>query len=136
MKANELMTGDWIYNRVANITFQVYPQFFSQWYNRPEQFEETIQPISLTAEILEKNGWKIISNTPNKLEYLWSTGATEEYADVRVLVGKDRNNVLRWDFPALNIHLYRGDIGLTKFKYVHELQHALRLCGIDKEIVL
>jgi len=57
MKANELMIGDWVYNRVADITFQVYPQFFSQWHNKPEQFEDIIQPISLTTKILEKNGW-------------------------------------------------------------------------------
>lgn len=36
MKANELMVGDWVYNRIADITFQVYPQFFSQWHDKPE----------------------------------------------------------------------------------------------------
>lgn len=94
------------------------------------------QPIPLTSEILEKNGWKLISKTRNKLEYSWSTGAIEEYADIHIYVGKDHSNVWRWDFPILNIHLYRGDIELTKFRYVHELQHAIKLCGIDKEIIL
>lgn len=106
-----------------------------------EQFDggiwcEYLEPIPLTHEILEKNGWKLIPNTRNKLEYSWSTGAIEEYADIHIYVGKDHNNVWRWDFPILNIHLYRGDIELTKFRYVHELQHAIKLCGIEKEIIL
>lgn len=96
--------------------------------------DEEFVGYPLTAEILEKNGWKLISNTPYKLEYFWSTGAVDEYADVSILIGKDHNNVWRWDFPILNIHLYRGDIELTKFRYVHELQHALKLCGINKTI--
>lgn len=95
-----------------------------------------INPIPLTSKILEENGWKLISNTQNKLEYSWSTGAIEEYADIHIYVGKDHSNIWRWDFPILNIHLYRGDIELTKFRYVHELQLALKLCGIKKEIVL
>ena len=92
--------------------------------------------IPITPEILKKNGWKLISKTQYKLEYSWSTGAIEEYADIHIYVGKDHSNVWRWDFPILNIHLYCGDIELTKFRYVHELQHALRLCGIEKEIIL
>ena len=99
-------------------------------------YAEELSPITLTPEILEKNGWKLISKTRYKLECSWGTGAVEEYADIHIYVGKDHSNVWRWDFPILNIHLYRGDIELTKFRYVHELQHALKICGIKKEIVL
>lgn len=106
--------------------------YFEPWGVLPRD----IEPLPLSKVILEKNGWKLISDTPYKLEYIWSTGAVEEYADVRILIGKDHDNVWRWDFPILYIHLYRGDINLTKFRYLHELQHALRLCGIDKEIEL
>jgi hypothetical protein len=100
------------------------------------EINEEFVGIPLTPEILEKNGWKLISKTQYKLEYSWSTGAIAEYADIHIYVGKDHGNVWRWDFPILNIHLYRGDIELTKFRYVHELQHALKLCGIEKEVVL
>ena len=100
------------------------------------EIDDEIVGIPLTAKILEKNGWKLVSNTPYKLEYIWGTGAVEKFADVRILVSKDHDNVWRWDFPVLDIHLYRGDITLSKFKYLHELQHVLKLCGIDKEIEL
>ena len=40
----------------------------------------------------------------------------------------------------LDFYVSMGIVGKDKivipFKYVHQLQHALRLCGIDKEIVL
>ena len=48
---------------------------------------------------------------------------------------------LTW-FPeegGFNCHTYVPDCEINAFgifKYVHELQHALRLCGIDKRIVL
>ena len=130
MKANELMIGDWIYNKVADITFQVYPQFFSQWRNRSEQFEATIQPIPLTPKILEKNGFK---------EYGESWYLPDD--DVIVTVG--------FFMYKTTIHVKRGDDIFQKEVrcsyractenrgvHVHTLQHALRLCGIDKEIEL
>lgn len=110
MKANELMVGDWMYNRVADITFQVYPQFFSQWHNRPEQFESIIQPIPLTAEILEKNGFV-------------RDGESWWYKDFRIVLSTSNG-----------ISLVCGR--QMRFKYVHQLQHAIHLCGIEKEITL
>ena len=150
MNAKDLMIGDWIHRcytcsdtgREVVIDFQLTEirNLAKSLYVCSEKGVvckvEDAEPIPLTAEILEKNGWELISNTPYKLEYFWSTGAIEEYADIHIYVGKDHSNVWRWDFPILNIHLYRGDMELTKFCYVHELQHALRLCGIEKEIEL
>lgn len=127
MKITEFMLGDWVlYNGTPTKMTSALMYFDIGDY----------QPISITSKILEENGWKLVSNTRNKLEYSWSTGAIEEYADIHIYVGKDHSNIWRWDFPILNIHLYRGDIELTKFRYVHELQHAIKLCGIDKEITL
>jgi len=156
MKANELMTGDWVrvrlpwrcpwdghiekrwyMRRVTGVRTSVTDAnkiylYFEPWGVLPED----IEPIPLSPVILEKNGWKLVPDTPYDLVYLWSTEVDGEYTDVRIIVGKDHDNVWRWDFPILNIHLYRGSINLTKFKYLHELQHALRLCGIDKQIEL
>ena len=135
MDSKSLMIGDWVYNTFNQQAEQVVEIRQDQVilaYNDGNDYDE-IEPIPLTAEILEKNGWKLMPN-PYKLEYSWSTGAIEEYADIHICVGKDHSNVWRWDFPILNIHLYRGDIELTKFRYVHEMQHALKLCGINKTI--
>lgn len=118
MKVNELMIGDWVYNRVADITFQVYPQFFSQWHDRPEQFEATIQPISLTLKILEKNEF---------------TRFGTDYILKERHFGLENPSI-----PSnyLDNYWLQVSIKAVHIEYVHELQHALRLCGIDKEIEL
>ena len=88
------------------------------------------QPIILTPEILEKNGWKLDSalqcytSTP-----LW-------------LYGEGSINLLL-QFPtkqsagSLEIFDNQKIRGLFNFTwkdrlYIHELQHALRLCGFNK----
>ena len=69
-----------------------------------------LQPITLTAEILEKNGFKNID-----------TG-----------LDCDGSNIYWKTNNGYSINTQ--DINL---KFVHELQHAMRLCGInDKEIEL
>lgn len=78
-----------------------------------------IVPIPLTPEILEKNGFEL---QRDKSEL----GTLDTYW-------------LGSELGAFRIHrLNNGDyqFGLAKIRNVHELQHALRLCGIDKEIEL
>lgn len=85
---------------------------------------ENIEPISITPEILEKNGFVkqdyagwVISEDFGRRFMSYRT----DYFDglLKIVYAKD---------PLCDLCL--------KIKYVHELQHALRLCGIDKEIVL
>jgi len=72
-----------------------------------------IEPIPLTPDILEKNGFVVESRhcLGNPLQYcvlvdgLWIDITGENY--------------------------FEG-----KLEYAHQLQHALRLCGIEKEIIL
>lgn len=76
-----------------------------------------LTPIPLTPEILEKNGFRLQSDRSElgKLDTYWFGN----------------------ELGAFRIHrLNNGDyqFGLVKIKNVHELQHALRLCGIEKEI--
>lgn len=76
-----------------------------------------LNPIHLTPEILEKNGFEL---QRDKSEI----GTLDTYW-------------LGSELGAFRIHrLNNGDyqFGLAKIKFVHQLQHALRLCGIDKEI--
>lgn len=76
---------------------------------------DTCLPVLLTTEMLKKNGFK--------------------YNDCPIVLG--------WEQYGLT--LYRGGDGFLIncgqnvaliINYVHQLQHTLRLCGIDKEIVL
>ena len=114
------MIGDWVYNCIANIKFQVYPRFFSQWHNRPEQFVATIQPIPITPEILERNGWKSMKNGSGDFIL------TKPFVGNSATITKTINGyeMSHGAFNGMSIH------------YIHQLQHALRLCGIEKEIEL
>ena len=82
--------------------------------------QSLLEPISLTPEILEKNGW---------IKDLYSVESydNEELECLSLWVGEDGKNKWWWH---VGVEL------VTPINYVHELQHALRLCGIKKEIIL
>lgn len=81
-------------------------------------FPSNLQPIPLTPEILEKNGFERLGTDYILMGYpfgLTNPSTPDDYKD---------NYWLRVAASSVNI------------KYVHELQHALRLCRIEKEIIL
>ena len=119
MKANELkvtdlMVGDWVY-------ITEHPMRKEAKQVKPEHFLRSLvifEPIPLTPEILEKNG---LSN-----DYYGSYFKEDEHMLLEISTSED---CISW---TINTHEY----GILKLEYVHELQHALRLCGINKEIVI
>lgn len=151
MKANELMIGDWVMvypwdetpwkpNKITDINFHSWEGTdfcdsvgVEEW---DELSLDDIKPIPLTAEILKKNGFYASEVSSHHIKYVCSTGPIDEFADIVLICGKDNKDKWRWDCLELRIHYYRGDIHQFKINYVHELQHALRLCGIEKEIEL
>lgn len=82
--------------------------------------------ILITPEILEKNGFvgEIDGDNPVRTEYVFKHVNIIGYADC--------------DFYHCRIWITKGRarITLPKIHHVHELQHALRLAGIEKEIEL
>lgn len=113
MKANELMIGDWVNLSKGNWSENKKVELIDI-----EMVAEGVylaEPIPLTTEILEKNGFVLESYSGNVMSGKWWT---------------------REDFC---IHKSMNDsVGRNNFKYeyVHQLQHALRLSGIEKEIIL
>lgn len=94
---------------------------------------EKIEPIPLTPEILEKNGFNDTSFEANhKYKYVIHTN---EY-QLCYYPKTNSFNVYKKGIDPF----YTKDVFCCGFqnivKYVHELQHALKLCGIDKEIVV
>ena len=75
-----------------------------------------IEPIELTEDILVKNGFKKVNMTVD--------GDYRHYHLHGVCIS--------WEEQS-DFWYGEGDI---EFKYVHQLQHLLRLCGIEKEIEL
>ena len=79
-----------------------------------------LEPIPLTSEILEKNGFVEWSDKC----YRW------EYAE-GIYINADFTEEEPW------AHISNRCYSATPVcRYVHEFQHAMRLCGIDKKIVL
>ena len=74
-----------------------------------------VWPIPLTAKILEKNGFRF-NNLP--MEQYW-----QQYG-------------LRLYLSGHGYGINCGENVSLHIDYVHQLQHALRLCGIEKEIEL
>ena len=80
---------------------------------------EELSPIPLTTEILERNGF--VSDFLGDM--FWESESTR-FALQKGLDGRNR-----WWWEVCNSPF-------LPLNYVHELQHALKLCGIKKEIVL
>ena len=118
MKATELQIGDWVgrvfddkriiedYRQVDWIrTGEIGMRYCKVW------SIGCIEPIPLTPEILEKNGWK-------ETEY-W-----HEY--------KDGNTIIQCSLHKIWGIINEIEIEHFKCEYVHQLQHLLRLCGLDE----
>ena len=110
MYAKDLMIGDWVKfpignDKVVDLLYiegkGICASFSASATLFPVEVEK-LQPIPLTPEILEKNGF------------------SRNGLDIALFDRKGGD-----DF-----------IGAANLQYVHELQHALRLCGIKKEIEL
>ena len=114
MKATDLMIGDWVgvfddegiikdCRQVDWIrTGEIGMRYHKVW------SIGCIEPIPLTAEILEKNGWWY------EIEDMWL------HDEVSFCIEK-------W-----NGKFQCYDINQIKLDSVHQLQHALRLCGLDE----
>lgn len=162
MKANELMIGDWV--KFDGRTFKLCdvtvinpitnPALVTRSYIRKDVESPTgcfndaliiesalplkdIYPIPLTAEILEKNGFCVYGDQATYAEesdYYGKPTALRvqcnKYGDLHIWIeyvyteGREQH-VVEYE-PKLHL----------RTRYVHELQHALRLCGVEKEIVL
>lgn len=153
MKAEDLMIGDWVHliSTIHNVSFPdngviqdegyttirtpikittVSENCVSYYSNKLELYitlsSEDIEPIPLTPEILKKNdilykksSFYYIINDNKDLEcthYIYQT-IQEDWA-------------IGVDIGAYDCSVF------ARIKYVHELQHALKICGIDKEIVV
>lgn len=86
---------------------------------------DQIKPIHLTEEILKKNGWEYDDEEAKFAPCTWSGGGLmlqdTDDGGYRIVVTSDYDDEDTNDTPFVLL-------------YVHELQHALRLRRIEKEI--
>ena len=118
MNREYLMIGDWVYNthnKQNEQVVEVGSNCVMLAYNDLYAFDE-IEPISLTPKILEKNGF--VDEMSNYAYRTDNYNVCYYCADERLSINKYG--------AILDVHCF----------YVHQLQHALRLCGIKIEIEL
>lgn len=117
MKVNELMLDDWVL--FVGDLYKIQNEDFSGNYN--------FEPIPLTEEILKKNGyiwdekreaWYTVPMNGFAIQY------NEESNDIDLCIGVFN------PYTDIDYHAF------ATIKYVHEFQHALKLCKIEKEIIL
>lgn len=129
MKASELMIGDYVkfLGRIRKIKSIISKdtgvEISFEGKNTVVVSLDEIEPIPLTREILEKNGWK------------WNhyhTGIKVTIGTLHIVWGFYENciSVSDWAEDA------DSQITSLRCRYVHTLQNTLRLCGIEKEIEL
>lgn len=80
--------------------------------------EEHLAPIPLTDEILKANGFEYFHKNFAALD-------RKSPFQLEMVEWPNEEGIGLWMLG-----------GVIKIRYVHELQHALRLCEIEKEIIL
>lgn len=145
MKVEELMIGDWVKYlgrqwRVIDIaTTSHYPitlgeDYFEKCDDNGTRFLnkqeiEQVDPIQITSELLYQNGIELVDvgdngpSTPPKHRNRY-----EKY----FIHTKWKDTHLWFDRTTKKYHL--SNMGEAKIEYVHELQHALRLCRVDLDL--
>lgn len=138
MEAKDLMVGIYVYFNCFggekiivkltgfenNIVYGI-SEVGSHWCNI-----EKVEPIKVTPEILEKNGFTKSTPSPGIHTRCYELDNK-----------KDRYNLTITDYNKykrllLNVDSEDSECFNIKCDYVHELQHALHLCRIKKEIIL
>lgn len=121
MKAKDLMINDYVlFNKipliiVSNMATVVWLEGEQGWF-----FNDEIEPVTITEAILKANGFSEQPNTPEAcMDFVFSN---ED--GIRVYVTPEIGEIY-------SVHaLFTGKIDMT-IRYVHELQHILRLIGLD-----
>lgn len=137
MRNEDLMVGDWfrfrytIDGKEIVLTFRISQTADDLGYvwgndgNRNGRMcePERLEPIPLTTEFLEKNFGEARNGG-------YFEG--DEFYELFIIEVNDGTWIIKRDDVEFS-NIPRQQVMVS---YVHELQHALKLCGIDKTIVL
>ena len=125
MKATELMIGDWVLINNTPHKIQAIDSIDAEILADDELYyvgedrchsEDKIEGIPITPEILENNGFIKV----NSQRYDYGYPDTDCYVKVN-----PKKNMIHVNGRNANSNLY-------SHSFVHELQRALRLCGLNE----
>lgn len=95
---------------------------------------DDIEQIKLTSDILVKNGFEYAFNKASEMQnkQLLVANIGGHYIEIRL----DKRNVAIWyDYDENGDGVY-SDVLIDLPHHVHNFQHLLRLCGIEKELTI
>jgi hypothetical protein len=123
IKIRELSIGDWV--EIQGVAKRI-----DYLYGKDNVCDvpiELVHPIPLTPEILEKNGFVRGEYSEIRVYNEWEIGEWSDppYASVRLDIDRQ---VIRVTNRGRDMFIADKEV------YVHQLQHALRLAGVEKEI--
>lgn len=133
MKATELMIGDWVN---SDFGISQIKEIFEDAVrdDRGNDYEfDCIYPIALMPEILKINGFELVEIGDN--------GPSTPKANVNRYEKWECKTAFQtfyisYDRRAKNCSLNTFGNHISQIMYVHELQNAMRVCGVEKEIEL
>lgn len=138
MKTSELMIGDLLYLNRRPVRVDAIGFNGSISYSEKGGFGgigvDKLSPIPITEEILVKNGFEYAYNEASEMrnKQLLVANIGGHYIEVRL----DKKNVAIWyDYDENGDGVY-SDVLIDLPHHVHNFQHLLRLCGIEKELTI
>ena len=146
MKTTDLMVGDWVLINDAPHKIQAIDSIDAEILADDDLYyvgedrchsEDKIEGIPITPEILKKNDWYWGFTSDEKNFKSCVMGAFEPHwvydkgaGEISLYFDKDTDGgALRIDDQRFNRRL---DFFWCDTLYVHELQHALRICGLNE----
>lgn len=130
MKASDLMIRDWICADGTNVKISSvdihcvgYAIERNGTIHLRASGSDNLTPIPLTAEILKKNGFK---EKEKEDSFIYHKGKEKTFQYIYISL---ENNEALLEIITGNFTVILEPCQL----YVHELQHALRVCGLNKE---
>lgn len=142
MKANELMQGDIVIYEYDGQKFparvieiyrnSVLVESINGEYEPIEIEEDKIFPVQLTREILEKNGFTVgkykLPLSDEEIDKFSLSEVGDDYVREVVLLPLTMNYT--WSFGSVD------GTDIPVIQSLHELYHALSLCGIEHDFKL
>ena len=142
MNATDLMIGDYIQvkdnegNSAAEFICDI--EYIIQWKaygvrtcncGGKWRNESEIEPIPLTRDIIERVGFPFNDNETH-------SAIQDIYAHRMEFFDFPLGSGFYIEHDTVDNTFWITDHAFIRFKYVHEFQHVLKLCGINKKIIL
>ena len=150
IRAEDLMIGDWAYIyhptrertpvKVDGVWIEAIERIDNGLRREDSPMFRIVEPIPLTPEILEKNGFKKSESGALSQTWIWAEKSKKIYGRwVQITFYNEPINGVSY-LTKIETCSRKGDgvdaIHSCDIESIHELQHALRLCGINLEIKL